>query len=71
MEYLFGILEIQLSLSVACGGVWRKEEEATYCYVSGIATVMGLHLNHFTRSEATTLRPTRMALGFEENIKIE
>jgi len=71
VEYLFGILEIQLSLSVACGGVWRKKEEATYCYVSGIATVMGLHPNHFTRSEATTLRATRMALGFEENIKIK
>jgi hypothetical protein len=25
MEYLFGILEIQLPLSVACGGVWKKK----------------------------------------------
>ena len=54
---------------VAASG--EKGKEATYCYVGGIATVMALHLNHFTRSKATTLRPTRVALRFEENIKIK
>lgn len=49
----------------------KKGEEATYCYEGGIVTVMALHLNHFTASEATMLRPLRAALRFEENIKIK
>lgn len=67
--YRFGILEIQLPLSDACGGVWDAAAEPTYCYEGGIATVMALHLNHFTRSAPTTLRPLRVELRFEENIK--